>query len=204
MKTHYKFKLYILFIPFILIYPYTSKAQSCEQDLTYCCDILQDVVNVTHFNKDTNNGEIIKWWKRKWIHGRPLGLIKVNYHLDKLVPDIKDNNYETYILPGDKNISVILQVPISKLGENPPYECYSNESILKSSENNSGLMIDLNPYCSETYGPDEVNITLYWISLKDKPIIEIDTNGPACVPAMLYIFNETKKSYELAAEKCGG
>ena len=194
----------LLFFILVIFFPIQSFSQSCEEDLSDCRETLQQIIEVTHFSKETNSKEFVDWWKRKWFHGRPLGVILVNYQLNLLKPDKEEDGYKIYTLPGDKDISIILEIPFPKPGQTDTDSCISNKSKLKVSKNETGLLIDLNPYCGESYGPDEVDIALYWISIKEKPIIEIGTNGPACVPNMLYVYNKDKGKYELAAEQCGG
>jgi len=171
--------------------------------LDYCQNTLKAITKTTSFTCQSTLDDIVRWWNKEWFHGRALGLISVNYQLKDLSPNSRRGGHEIYILPGDKEESIILEVPT--VNPNEEYtQCWQKKSILRASTNNPGLSIDLNPYCSEAYGVDEVDLSLYWISLKEKPIIEIVTNGPACVPATLYVYNKTKKSYERAAEKCGG
>lgn len=188
----------------LLLLPVNSFSQTCEKELSYCRNTIRELVDPAHFNKKTTRQEFVNWWNRKWIHGRPLGIIKADYHLDKIKPSSAGKMFNTYTLPGDTKISVIIEIPTEKPGEEYPAKCASNTARLKASLKDEGLSINLNPHCSESYGQDEVSISLYWISLKNKPLVEIVTNGPACVPAMLYIYNETSHKYELAAKKCGG
>jgi hypothetical protein len=194
----------LLFLILVFIFPIQSFSQSCEEDLADCRETLRQLVDVTHFSKETNSKDFVDWWKSKWTHGRPLGIIRVDYKLNLLKPVKEEDGYKIYTLPDDGDISIILEVPLPKPGQTDTDSCNSNKSKLKVSKGDTGLLIDLNPYCDESYGPDEVDIALYWISIKQKPIVEIGTNGPACVPVMLYIYNKEKGKYELAAEQCGG
>ena len=180
-----------------------STGLSCEQQLNYCQNTLKETTKDTYFTNQSTQDDIVRWWKKGWFHGRALGLIKVDYRLEDLTPFSKQGGYETYILPGDKGISIFLKIPTVKADEEYT-QCLKKKAILKASANEPGLKIDLNPYCSESYGANEVDFSLYWVSLKEKPIVELVTNGPACVPASLYVYDKTKKSYMPAAEKCGG
>ena len=76
--------------------------------------------------------------------------------------------------------------------------------MLRVAGRGKGIAVDLNPWCSEIYGLDEVDIRLFWLSADEVPLVEIVTNGPACVPAVLYRFSERTGAYEKAAENCGG
>lgn len=194
----------LLFLILVIFLPIKSFSQSCEEDLADCRETLRQIVDVTHFSKETNSGDFVDWWKRKWFHGRPLGIIRVDYHLNLLKPDKIEDRYKIFTLPGDNEISIVLEIPFPKPEQTDTGSCTSNKSKLKGSKSEAGLLIDLNPYCNESYGPDEVNIALYWTSIKEKPIVEIGTNGPACVPVMLYVYNKNNRKYELAAEQCGG
>lgn len=190
----------------ILLAPSVLFSQSSETHLPYCQNILTDLAESAYFSQDTSTHEFATWWKRKWILGRPIGIIKVDYELHRVEPIKEDGEFETYLLPGEEDISIALEVPVAKPKNEDDFvpECASNKSKLKSSKTDKGLLVDLNPYCSESYGPNEVDITLYWISINEKPLISISTNGPACIPAMLYTYNPNIAQYELAAEKCGG
>lgn len=188
----------------LVLLPINSFSQSCEENLSDCRNILGEASSITYFSNHSTQQDFISWWSKKWIHGKPLGIIKADYILGKIEPSYTDKTTSTYTIPGDKGISIILVIPSEKLEDEHSYKCYSNKSILRSSLEDGGLPINLNPNCSEIYGPDEVNITLYWMTIDKKPLVEIETNGPACVPAMLYQYNEKANTYKLVAEKCGG
>lgn len=64
------------------------------------------------------------------------------------------------------------------------------------------IELDLNPHCSDTLTPDEVDFILYWLPDEDWPHVELTTNGPACIPSSLYRFNPEAKKYVRVREAC--
>ena len=64
--------------------------------------------------------------------------------------------------------------------------------------------IDCQPFSNDVYGPDEVSFRLFWIAGQTVPLLEIMTNGPACVPAYLYAFDSRLHQFVLKGKACGG
>jgi hypothetical protein len=62
--------------------------------------------------------------------------------------------------------------------------------------------IELTPYCSETYGPAEVDFALFWVGGEWWPHVEVTWNGPACIPAALYRYDRAARRYILARQAC--
>ena len=93
---------------------------------------------------------------------------------------------------GDKNADLIMS------------KCNSDKSLIATLPENSWSEIDLSPYCLEFYGFNrkDIDIQLYWVGYFQKPLIEIITNGPACVPHDLYGWDVKMKRYRKIAQKC--
>ncbi len=74
-------------ILFIVLFSRIGASESCQKDLDYCRSTLEAFVKPTHFQKDSTTKDIVNWWKQKWFHGRPFGLIKADYYLQHMTPD---------------------------------------------------------------------------------------------------------------------
>lgn len=62
--------------------------------------------------------------------------------------------------------------------------------------------LELVPYCSETYGPEEVDLGLLWLGDEAWPHVEVTWNAPACVPSALYRYDPASRQYGLARRTC--
>ncbi len=180
------------------------KIADLESQVNHYRQIVEARNKTTVFPKGATQGDVVKWWKDSWLIGRALGLMIMDLELQHLKPVQSGKGYETYTLYKDARIEILLDVPTETMGEGVPTKCEKNRSMLRVAGRPKGLAVDLNPRCSESYGLDEVDIRLLWLSVDEAPLVEIVTNGPACVPGVLYRFNDRAGSYEKAAEKCGG
>jgi len=178
--------------------------ENCERNLKR--------INKTFvFDKESTVADFAKWWKETEATGTTLGIRTMRQQLQHIRPTEIKKGYETYSLFEDVNTKIYLDVPGEKWGdveenieETGEPRCMKNKSFLRISGYGSGTQVDLNPYCSEGYTMAEVDIRLYWLPLMRWPLIEVITNGAACVPAALYQFTETTKAYKKVAEWCGG
>ncbi len=80
--------------------------------------------------------------------------------------------------------------------------CIDDHSWIVLLPENLWIPTELNPYCTVVYGEDEIDIVLYWCSDSIKPIIEIVTDHPACIPHYLFVWDHTKNAYRAVGEKC--
>jgi hypothetical protein len=165
----------------------------------------------TFFTKDSSAADVVRWWE--FFRGRAYGLFGKEYRLDRMEPLKVREGFHTYTLhdmkANGKSIRVLLDVPTEAWGENAFQggempSCFKNNSILRAGGDMKGVAADLNPHCSDGYAISEVNIAVFWISPEKYPLIEIVTNGPACVPAYLYSYDRAKGRYVLAKEDCSG
>jgi hypothetical protein len=62
--------------------------------------------------------------------------------------------------------------------------------------------LELVPYCSEAYGPDEVTLSLFHLGDDPLPHVEVSWNGPACIPSELYRYDAKTARYVLARSAC--
>jgi len=81
-------------------------------------------------------------------------------------------------------------------------QCAQDRSWVVVSPENAWSEIDLNPYCAESYGEDEIKLALYWMRAAGKPYLEVVTNGQDCVPRKLYGWDKKAGKYILKAETC--
>lgn len=118
-----------------------------------------------------------------------------------------------FVLFSDKRSTILLAAPkdITKgmeVGSEAFYAAYSkcsgDKAWLVLLPENRWTEVEVNPYCSESYGPDEIDILLYWAAGHERPFVEFVTNGPACIPGYLYGFEKKTRRYRLLAEQCGG
>lgn len=156
------------------------------------------------FSEQSTPDDVVAWWKSSWLKSKTIGLQKKSYRLIDLKASSKNKKFETYIFETPNKVRVAIEIPTQKPDfESYNYECDKNRSKLSIVKYGKSSEINLNPYCSETYDKNEVDIVLYF-QLKTKyPLIEITTNAPACVPSTLYKFDTNKKMYVPVARQCG-
>ena len=105
-----------------------------------------------------------------------------------------------------QNYSYVVLVPtISPTAQAGPEEdCWKNSAFLARWPEVNWIKIDLNLNCGEAaYGTDEVHFSLYWLKGEKYPFLEMITNGPACVPAYLFRYSESRGQFELVGHQCG-
>lgn len=66
------------------------------------------------------------------------------------------------------------------------------------------IPIDVYPFTSDCYGTNEVDFRMFWLTKESLPLLEITTNGPACVPMDLFKFDFKEKIYKRVKHLCGG
>lgn len=160
---------------------------------------------VTVFTKESSSNDIILWWNRSWIKGRALGLNMMSNKLDQTAPTNEKDKSEIYSFKLNGDMCVELKISTLAPGkEMPPYKCSDNRSEIYIKGDRNKLKIDLNPYCDESYDISEVDIAFYWMAHLKYPLVEITTNGPACIPSTLYEYSVNNRIYKKAAFKCGG
>ena len=180
-----------------------GKIADLESQVNHYQQIVEARNKTFVFPKGATREDVVNWWKSSWITGRALGLMIMDLELQHLKPS-SAKGYDTYTLYKSARNEILLDVPTAAMENGIPTTCGSNRSILRVAGRGKGAAVELNPWCSEVYGIDEVDIRLFWLSADEVPLVEIVTNGPACVPAVLYRFNDRTGSYEKAAENCGG
>lgn len=181
-----------------------GKIADLESQVNHYQQIVEARNKTIVFPEGATQEDVVKWWKDSWLTGHALGLMILDLELQHLRPVRHGTGYETYTLYKSARNEILLDVPTEAMGDERPAKCENNRSMLRVSGRPKGLAVDLNPRCSEVYGFDEVDIRLFWLSADEVPLVEIVTNGLACVPATLYRFNDRTGTYEKAAEKCGG
>lgn len=180
-----------------------GKIADLESQVNHCQQIVEARNKTFMFSRGATQGDVVKWWKSTWITGRALGLMIMDLELQHLKPSTA-KGYATYTLYKDTRNEILLDVPLAAMEDRNPAPCMNNRSQLRVAGKGKGIAVDVNPWCNEVYGIDEVDIRLFWLSANEAPLVEIVTNGPACVPAVLYRLNDRTGSYEKAAENCGG
>lgn len=197
--------LRIFIVSLILIFPPLLMAEShCETSLTQCQNLIKEITKTVHFSKDYTQQDIINWWKSEWFHGEPLGVLSARYKLSLMQPDRTTKGSNIYLIPDNGISSITLQIPNEQPSGDYPWSCIQNKSKIGLKDDIKLTDIYLNPSCSESYGPDEVEIQLFWLNVFDPPLIEIVSNGPACIPVHLFAYDKFSESYKLAAKMCDG
>ena len=97
---------------------------------------------------------------------------------------------------------VVLWTPTDSLPLSWDAACDGAVSLLGAEPFAAWGEVSLNPYCDETYGPDEVDLALYWLPGAEWPLIDVTINGPACVPSDLLRHDPAAGRYVLAREAC--
>ncbi len=103
-------------------------------------------------------------------------------------------NFKFFRLWSDSALTIVLAVG---------RDSTTNFSLIRSYPGGQWSQIDLRPYTSDCYGPDEVDFTLFWLPQEDYPYIEVVTNGPACVPVDLLKFDPQLQTFQVVRHLCG-
>lgn len=174
------------------------------------------------------DGDFLSWWEqvatpeqfkqgensyyRKLLKLKFTGLAEYRGPVSK--PTTVGKTIEkVFVLYSDKRSSILLATPKNILkgmdeGSGAFYAAYGKCSRDKAwivlLPENRWTEVEVNPYCAESYAPEEIDILLYWSSGHERPFVEFVTNGPACIPGYLYGFEKKTQRYRLLAEKCGG
>lgn len=194
-------RVFILLTSVFLFFNSNILAQQLSQN---------DNSNTAQITYTSSAQDIIEWWAKKC--GFPpepycvsptstgeLVIHKVN--LDKLIPVDTKGGYSTYNLTSPDFETVIIEIPAERAEAEYPATCYGNKSRIRF-ESSDYLDIYLNPFCSETYLSGEVDFVLYGTKRSRVPLLEVTTNGPACIPSSLFVFDVQQGKFKLAAERC--
>ena len=161
----------------------------------------------------------LDWWESNlWIRARaplPEGITSERHSLQSLPPydgavDLVDfvveaDSVQLLALTSTASRTWILVVPWAEPETGEEWErCLRWKSLLVPSDGGRPVIIDLNPWCNEVYGPNEVDFAVYRVVGLRDPWVEMVTNGPACVPAFLYGYSAGATGFEKIGESCGG
>lgn len=155
--------------------------------------------------------DFMEWWEHTAYteaHARPpRGVRHVRVLFEELIPatsalsalpsKFNAKAWVSLVLTTPPDISITLLVPIDKPKDfAPDASCLREKSWLRAGTSDAWTAVELNPYCNSAYGPDEVDLNLYWLKGEEYPCIEIVTNHPAYVPIYLFQFDHKMKSYK--------
>ncbi len=147
--------------------------------------------------------EFIAWWKNSNVQDKRRAVRK---------PLAITKGVEAVLhLHAQKNMTILLMTPVNIMKNITTVDDRYYEAMQKCSGDRSWIVlapenvwseVDLNPYCAESYGEDEISFVLYWVDSGGKPFIDIVTNGPACASHKLYGWDRKGGKYVLKADKC--
>lgn len=172
--------------------------------------------------------EFIAWWKNdglqeKAADGSKYFRKKIELNFNALEEEkirtikkpvaVKKDIERVLLLYKQKNLTLLLITPPNIMKNETTIDEQYYETMRKCADDRSWIVavpgnawseVDLNPYCKDSYGEDEIGIILYWVGGANRPLIEIVTNGPACVPHQLYGWDRKANKYILKEIKCTG
>jgi hypothetical protein len=164
----------------------------------------------------TDTAQLRGWWRRTRFTERVRIVMpdveSLEYRFDSLVcvptyekycpPELLNTKFEVRRIESNINDTIIIFVPRKTLQQESKIDVHN--SYLWVVGKNAWTPIELDPYGSDCYSTKEVTIVLFWLQKEKFPLIELTTNGPACVPTFLFWFSEKDNCYELIEHQCGG
>ena len=116
-------------------------------------------------------------------------------HWQDSLPQVCVNHiFKRFIIFKYTNYSITLAVPT---------DSSHTISWLKVLPFDNWISLDVYPFTSDCYRPNEVTFRLFWLPNELYPYIEIVTNGPACVPMDLFRFDSVEMIYKHVRHLCG-
>ena len=162
-----------------------------------------------------SQAEFIAWWKVPHFETAAL------YRFSDLLPssldavgtpapiEHQDQVGYVYEIPNESSFLAIPHKRLEPLNEGCSGNslarfnlCEDDHSWLIVGDERRWVPIDFNPYCSLTYGDEDLSINFFYFANTRRPLIEITTNGPACVPHYLYGWDESVMTYKQLGYKC--
>lgn len=121
-------------------------------------------------------------------------------------PDYPVDAFETYVLSDQDGVTLYLLVPTDRGGADrePSDACDENRTLLLAAGSDAGAELQANPHCwwwveMGGAGLEDLDFHLYWLRGESYPLVELVTDGPACIPVYLYRFDADDRRYRLVA-----
>lgn len=147
-------------------------------------------------NNDIRNSNFKDVIKKKYLD------LKSSEHEIEEINNNEEVNYEVREIFKLSSASLNLIVPVVfpteiRDGEYS-FDCEKHQSFLKfeTESTKKSIKIKLNPYCSQSYCIDEIDVVLFKTDYIIYPVVVIVSNDPAYVPADIYFYSEKDNSYK--------